>query len=122
MFVIKYYNLLKENYNTFSTIFNKATVYNGTALWEVQKNTQIKIDVCKTLIAKPSTYTGTWNSESFVSASTLNSIFDQARTQYSWFGGYANLDFSSDPNSEFQLSALNSLRMYCFKNESCFCF
>jgi len=62
LFVIKYYNLLKENYNSFETLFNKATVYNKTTMWEFQKNSQIKIDICKTLIAKPTTNTGTWNS------------------------------------------------------------
>lgn len=33
VFVVKYYNLLKESYNTFDSLFNKALVYNETALW-----------------------------------------------------------------------------------------
>ena len=33
VFVVKYFNLLKENYSTFDTLFNKSTVYTGTALW-----------------------------------------------------------------------------------------
>jgi hypothetical protein len=73
--VIKYYNVLKENYNDFESIFNKATVYNGTAMWEIQKNSQIKMDICKTLIAKPTTGSGTFNSDAYVASMTLNNIF-----------------------------------------------
>ena len=75
LYVLKYFNLMKENYNTFDSLFNKATVYNGTALWEIQKSTSIKIDVCKTIVAKPSTLIGTWNTDSYLSASTLGGIF-----------------------------------------------
>lgn len=75
LFVIKYYNLLKENYNSFDTIFNKANVYNGTTLWEIQKSTIIKMDVCKTIIAKPASMSGTWNTDSFLLSSTLSGIF-----------------------------------------------
>lgn len=120
--MVKYFNLLKENYNTFETLFNKGSVYSGTALWEIQKNTTIKIDVCKTLIAKPPTVMGTWNSDSYLTASTLGGIFEQARSSYSWFGGYANLDFGSDQNGDYQMAALNSLRVYCNRYETCFCF
>lgn len=72
---MKYFNLLKENYNTFDNLFNKALVYNGTALWEMQKSTTIKIDICKTIIAKPSSTSGTWNSDSYVPASNLGTFF-----------------------------------------------
>jgi len=72
---VKYYSLLNENYNTFDTLFNKATIYSGTALWELQKSTGIKIDICKTIVAKPSTIMGTWNTDSFIAASALGSIF-----------------------------------------------
>lgn len=75
LFVVKYFNLLKENYITFDTIFNKATVYNGTGLWEMQKNSTLKIDICKTVIAKPSTPTGSWNNDAYLSPSTLGNIF-----------------------------------------------
>lgn len=121
LFVVKYYNLFSENYNSLETLFEKATVYNGTALWQLQKSPLIKMDVCKTVTAKPPVQSGTWNFESFISASSLGSIFEQARTKYSWFGGYANLDLGSDPNGDFQLAALNSLRTYCNRYQTCFC-
>jgi len=75
IFVVKYFNLLKENYNTFDSLFNKSLVYSGTALWEMQRNSTIKIDICKTIIAKPSSASGTWNSDSFVPQSNLGTMF-----------------------------------------------
>lgn len=65
---------------------------------------------------------GTWNTDSYLTASTLSGIFEQARTQYSWFGGYANLDFGSDIKGDFQMQLLNPLRVYCTRYETCFCF
>ena len=96
LFVIKYYNLLNENYNSFETLFNKAVNYTGTGLWEIQTKKEIKIDICKTVISKPSTLSGTWNRDSFLSAQVLNAVLLEGRTKYSWFGGYANPDFGSD--------------------------
>lgn len=113
VFVVKYFNLMRENYSTFESLFNRATVYNGTALWEIQRSNAIKMDICKTVIAKPSTLSGTWNTDSYLTASTLAGILEQARTQYSWFTGYANLDLGADPNGDFQMAALNSLRNHC---------
>ena len=75
LFVVKYFNLFKENYNSFDTLFNKAAVYNGTALWEIQRNTTLKIDICKTLIAKPTSLIGVWNNDAYLSSSTLAGIF-----------------------------------------------
>lgn len=80
------------------------------------------MDICKTLVAKPATISGTWNTDSFLNALSLGGMFDQARNQYSWFGGYANLDFGSDANGDFQLAVLNTLRNYCNRAETCFCF
>lgn len=74
IFVVKYYDLLKENYNTFDNLFNKALVYTGTAVWELHKNSAIKVDICKTVIGKPSSSSGTWNSDSYIYASNFGTI------------------------------------------------
>lgn len=79
------------------------------------------MDICKTIIAKPSYSAGTWTKDAFLASNTLGGFFDQARTRYSWYGGYANLDIGGDPESNFQLVVLNSLRNYCYRSETCFC-
>jgi hypothetical protein len=71
------------------------------------------MDICKTVVAKPALSSGTWNSNAFLQANTLGSILGQAMTNFSWFGGYANLDFGADPLSQYQLAALNTIRTYC---------
>lgn len=79
------------------------------------------MDICKTVIAKPSTLVGTWTKDAFLTSNVLGGFFEQARTRFSWFGGYANLDMGSDTNANFQFAALNSLRTYCYRSETCFC-
>ncbi len=71
------------------------------------------MDICKTVIAKPAIISGTWTRDAFLSSNALGGFFDKARTSFSWFGGYANLDLSSDLTGNYQLAVLSSLRTYC---------
>ena len=85
------------------------------------KNEEIKIDICRTLVGKPSISSGTWNSRQFINEGSLKGSFNQAYEKYGWFGGYANLDVSADYNSRFVNSLLGSLRSQCLRFEVCIC-
>jgi hypothetical protein len=85
------------------------------------KNSTIKIDICKTVIAKPALLSSTFNQDTYINSNNLGSYFSQAFSQVGWFGGYANLDFAADSLGNFQLATLNAIRSSCNRYGNCFC-
>jgi hypothetical protein len=94
-------------------LFTQASKYSGTSLFELLKNSNIKMDICKTVIAKPPIPSSTFNQDTFINSNSLGTLFSQAFSQVGWFGGYANLDFGGDSSGQFQLATLNAIRSSC---------
>ena len=92
VFVLKYYGFNVDDYTTYSTLFSASSVIPSTAFAELLKADTVGIDLCRTLIAKPTTA----QERSFMSANLLSGAFSRAKSDFGWFGGFANLDFLSD--------------------------
>jgi hypothetical protein len=120
-FVLKFYGNVQGDYNNYQTIFEKSNQYSQTSIFELIKRENIYIDVCRTLIAKPSDPQSCINSTEYVSPSILGNAFLQAYNNFGWFGGYANLNFETDKNAAFTDTVLSGIRIECIRSQNCFC-
>ena len=83
--MLKYYGFSSEDHTTFDTLFTASNVYPETALIQLLKNKAVGINLCRTLIAKPTNQVN-----GYMSAGSLSGAFMKAKTDVGWFGGYAN--------------------------------
>jgi hypothetical protein len=120
-FVLKYYGNVQGDYNNYQTLFERATLYSQTSVFELNRKDNIYIDACRTIIAKPSDPQGSINSTEYMNSSALSNAFLQAYKNYGWFAGYANLNMETDPNSTFTDNVLNDIRTECLRSQNCFC-
>lgn len=73
----------------------------------------LALDLCRTLIAKPSDATSTWNNQQYIIPQELSNIFIQAYGKIGWFAGYANLYFETDKDSIYVNTVLRQVREHC---------
>lgn len=79
------------------------------------------MDTCKTLISKSTSGNADRTSGSFMDSDALRLAFSQINTNTSWFGGFANLDFSGDTTLQFQRNILQDIRSICYTDGNCIC-
>ena len=119
-FVLQYYDTARLDYNSYSSLFESSQTYQSTALFQYMKNATLVFDVCRTLIALPTSSSSLLNPSQFVSASVMQPQLLQAYNSEGWFGGLADL-FQDTNNPNFTAIALNSVQEQCNRNEKCIC-
>jgi hypothetical protein len=117
LFVLRYYGYNQQDYTDYNSIFNTSNYYQQTALSQLLKSSNVGINICRTLIAKPSSS----NTNGYINSATLANAFATAMSNLGWFGGYANLDFEADANVAFQRTVLQPIRNSCLLGNNCFC-
>ena len=79
------------------------------------------MDICRTLVGKPSYTGGTWNQNQYVGSNSLKGGIMQGYNRYGWFGGYGNMEYEVDRNKMFVDELLGELRDQCLRFETCYC-
>ena len=115
--MLKYFGFNGQDYTSYSTLFQNSSVVPGTGFGQLLQSPTVGIDLCRTVIAKPAS--GATNG--FLDANTLSAAFSRARSDFGWFGGYANLNLASDQLGQFQKQVLSSLRQDCMFMGDCTC-
>lgn len=62
-------------------------------MFELLARSDIYIDICRTLVAKPADQSATWSYMQFINSNDLNTAFGQAYNKVGWFAGFANLNY-----------------------------
>lgn len=79
------------------------------------KNNEINIDICRTIVSKPVLMSGSWNRRQYIGKESLKGSFMQVYNKYGWFGGYGNLDMTSDVGNMFVDDVLGEVRKQCLR-------
>jgi hypothetical protein len=92
-FVVKYYNVLGDDYTTVETLTQESKLYKKTSVGELMSR---GISGNKLVVGKPSSMQDTWNQQGFVSSDLLITAFSNLYAKRGWYGGYSNNDLAWD--------------------------
>jgi chitinase len=110
---IQFYNQGQDSYNNFTNLFEvSGGPFNGTSVMEL---VQRGIPLNKIVIGKPVTPADASNT-GWISATDLNSIFNQGQAKYGWYTGLMIWQFPSDATGSFVSTVATDLINYCKAN------